>query len=75
MDEVSSFGGLVEILSLTQKLTSLVPLLYYALSLSLSSFSYMSYSEFCIRVCISENTTYSAALECQHTLDEMGCEW
>lgn len=35
----------------------------------------MSYQQFCIRVCISENSTYSAALECQHTLDEMGCNW
>jgi len=37
--------------------------------------NYMSYTQFCIRVCTSENSTYSAALECQHTLDEMGCEW
>ena len=37
--------------------------------------SYMSFEQFCLRICISENSTYSAALECQHTLDEMGCEW
>ncbi|KAJ9101133.1 hypothetical protein QFC21_003351 [Naganishia friedmannii] len=37
--------------------------------------SYISATQFCLRVCISENTTYSAALECQHTLDLMGCEW
>lgn len=37
--------------------------------------NYMSYQQFCIRVCTAENSTYSAALECQHTLDEMGCDW
>jgi len=37
--------------------------------------NYMAYNEYCIRVCIAENSTYSAPVECQHTLDEMGCEW
>lgn len=37
--------------------------------------NYMSYNQFCLRICIAENSTYPAALECQHTLDEMGCEW
>ncbi|ORX41109.1 hypothetical protein BD324DRAFT_659672 [Kockovaella imperatae] len=37
--------------------------------------NYMAYNQFCIRICTAENSTYSAALECQHTLDEMGCEW
>lgn len=37
--------------------------------------NYMSYQEFCLRICISENSTITAAEECQHTLDEMGCEW
>lgn len=37
--------------------------------------NYMSATQFCLRICISENSTYSAAEECQHTLDEMGCEW
>ncbi|KAK8850444.1 hypothetical protein IAR55_004362 [Kwoniella newhampshirensis] len=37
--------------------------------------NYMSYNQFCLRICISENSTYSAAEECQHTLDEMGCQW
>jgi len=37
--------------------------------------NYMSANQFCLRICIAENSTYSAALECQHTLDEMGCEW
>jgi len=37
--------------------------------------NYMSYQEFCLRICTAENSTYSAALECEHTLDEMGCEW
>lgn len=37
--------------------------------------NYMAVNQFCIRVCTAENSTYSAALECQHTLDEMGCQW
>jgi len=37
--------------------------------------NYMSYNQFCIRICTAENSTYSAAIECQHTLDEMGCNW
>ena len=37
--------------------------------------NYMSYQQFCLRICVSENSTYSAAVECQHTLDEMGCNW
>lgn len=37
--------------------------------------NYMSYTQFCLRVCTAENATYSASLMCQHTLDEMGCEW
>ncbi|WVR08600.1 hypothetical protein IAU60_005655 [Kwoniella sp. DSM 27419] len=37
--------------------------------------NYMSYNQFCLRICIAENSTYSAAEMCQHTLDEMGCNW
>ncbi|KAL1409832.1 hypothetical protein Q8F55_003831 [Vanrija albida] len=37
--------------------------------------NYISYQEFCLRICIAENGTYTAAAECQHTLDEMGCNW
>jgi hypothetical protein len=37
--------------------------------------SYMSANQFCLRICIAENSTVSAAEQCQHTLDEMGCEW
>jgi hypothetical protein len=37
--------------------------------------NYMSYTQFCLRICTSENATYSASQMCQHTLDEMGCEW
>ncbi|KGB75317.2 immunoreactive mannoprotein MP88 [Cryptococcus deuterogattii R265] len=37
--------------------------------------NYMAFDQFCLRICISENDTYSAANECQHTLDEMGCSW
>jgi hypothetical protein len=35
----------------------------------------MSFNQFCLRICISQNSTYSAALQCQHTLDVMGCQW
>lgn len=37
--------------------------------------NYLSYQQFCIRICIAENETVSAAVQCQHTLDEMGCSW
>ncbi|WVQ70568.1 hypothetical protein IAR50_000087 [Cryptococcus sp. DSM 104548] len=37
--------------------------------------NYMAYDQFCLRICISANSTYTAAEECQHTLDEMGCSW
>ncbi|KAJ9092783.1 hypothetical protein QFC21_006658 [Naganishia friedmannii] len=37
--------------------------------------NYMSDTQFCLRICTAENATVSAALQCQHTLDEMGCEW
>jgi hypothetical protein len=37
--------------------------------------SYMSYDQFCLRICTAETSSISAALQCQHTLDEMGCQW
>lgn len=37
--------------------------------------SYISYQQFCLRICISASEQWDAALMCQHTLDEMGCEW
>ncbi|WVO17523.1 hypothetical protein L204_105217 [Cryptococcus depauperatus] len=37
--------------------------------------NYMAHDQFCLRICIAENSTYSAAVQCQHTLDEMGCSW
>lgn len=37
--------------------------------------NYMAYNQFCLRICIAENATYSAAIECEHTFDLMGCEW
>lgn len=37
--------------------------------------NYISFDQFCLRICIAENSTYSAANECQHTIDEMGCYW
>lgn len=36
---------------------------------------YISYSQFCLRVCTNANSTYSAADMCWHELDEMGCEF
>jgi len=36
---------------------------------------YISYNQVCIRVCTQANSTYSAAAECWHELDEMGCEF
>lgn len=30
--------------------------------------NYVSYNQFCLRICTAENSTYSAAEECQHTL-------
>jgi hypothetical protein len=35
----------------------------------------MAYNQFCLRICISENSTYSASIQCQHTLDLMGCQF
>ncbi|KAL7422328.1 hypothetical protein Q5752_002974 [Cryptotrichosporon argae] len=37
--------------------------------------NYMAYDQFCLRICIAENSTYSAAIECEHTFDLMGCQW
>jgi hypothetical protein len=37
--------------------------------------NYISFNTFCLRICIADNATYSAASMCQHTLDIMGCEW
>jgi len=34
---------------------------------------YIDYNQFCMRVCTSANTTYSAAAMCWHELDVMGC--
>ncbi|KAJ7026972.1 hypothetical protein C8F04DRAFT_965799, partial [Mycena alexandri] len=36
---------------------------------------YIDYNQFCIRLCTSANSTYSAAFMCWHELDEMGCEF
>lgn len=35
----------------------------------------MSFQQFCLRICIAETNTVSASIQCQHTLDEMGCAW
>lgn len=37
--------------------------------------NYMSYQQFCLRICTNQESNVTAALQCQHTLDEMGCEW
>lgn len=36
---------------------------------------FISYSQFCFRICTNANETYSAAAMCEHKLDEMGCEF
>ncbi|KAJ7032364.1 hypothetical protein C8F04DRAFT_1107404 [Mycena alexandri] len=36
---------------------------------------YIDQDFFCMRACISANSTYSAAFMCWHELDEMGCEF
>ncbi|CED84034.1 hypothetical protein [Phaffia rhodozyma] len=37
--------------------------------------SFMSYNQFCLRVCISETPDVPAALMCEHELDVMGCQF
>ncbi|KAJ9110675.1 hypothetical protein QFC19_001504 [Naganishia cerealis] len=37
--------------------------------------SFISYTQFCLRICTADNSTLSAADECRHTLDVMGCEF
>ena len=37
--------------------------------------SYVGYDEYCLRICIAANSTYSAAEECQHQIDLLGCQW
>lgn len=37
--------------------------------------NYISASEVCFRVCIAGNDEATPAVECQHTLDEMGCSF
>jgi len=36
---------------------------------------YISYNQFCFRICTNANSTYSAADMCWHELDEMGCQF
>ncbi|PWN37777.1 uncharacterized protein FA14DRAFT_159660 [Meira miltonrushii] len=37
--------------------------------------NYVSYQQVCVRVCIAGSEIAPTPLECQHTLDEMGCNW
>lgn len=37
--------------------------------------NYVSATEICFRVCIAGSDIAPTPLECQHTLDEMGCNW
>lgn len=37
--------------------------------------SYISYNQFCLRICISNRKNVNAALQCEHELDVMGCQW
>lgn len=36
--------------------------------------NFVSYEQICIRVCIAGTDVAPTPLECQHTLDEMGCK-
>ncbi|EPQ30967.1 uncharacterized protein PFL1_01156 [Pseudozyma flocculosa PF-1] len=37
--------------------------------------NYISYNQVCFRICIAGSDQAPTSLECQHTLDEMGCNW
>lgn len=37
--------------------------------------SYISFNTFCLRICIDQNSTFSAAAMCEHKLDIMGCNF
>ncbi|WWC92559.1 uncharacterized protein L201_007518 [Kwoniella dendrophila CBS 6074] len=37
--------------------------------------SFISYDQFCLRVCTAETSNVSAALQCEHELDIMGCQF
>lgn len=37
--------------------------------------NFMSYNQFCLRICINANSTWSTALMCEHKLDVMGCQF
>lgn len=37
--------------------------------------SYISYNQFCLRICTSNRKDVNAALQCEHELDVMGCQW
>ncbi|KAL7416299.1 hypothetical protein BDY24DRAFT_438827 [Mrakia frigida] len=37
--------------------------------------SFISFDQFCIRICIAETPTVPAALQCEHELDVMGCRF
>ncbi|KAF9530783.1 hypothetical protein CPB83DRAFT_850305 [Crepidotus variabilis] len=36
---------------------------------------YVSYQQFCFRICTNANSTYSAEYMCWHELDEVGCQF
>ncbi|WVQ77619.1 hypothetical protein IAR50_007307 [Cryptococcus sp. DSM 104548] len=37
--------------------------------------SFISYDQFCLRVCTAETNNVTAALQCEHELDIMGCQF
>lgn len=37
--------------------------------------SYISHNQFCLRVCTANRKDVAAALQCEHELDVMGCQW
>lgn len=37
--------------------------------------SFISYDQYCLRICTAENATNTAELQCEHELDIMGCQF
>ncbi|KAJ9111669.1 hypothetical protein QFC19_001028 [Naganishia cerealis] len=37
--------------------------------------SFISYNQFCLRICTANNKDIDTALQCEHELDVMGCQW
>ncbi|KAJ9101659.1 hypothetical protein QFC20_005192 [Naganishia adeliensis] len=37
--------------------------------------SFISYNQFCLRICTANSEDVNTALQCEHELDVMGCQW